>query len=44
MRSFLEKYKPEKAYVVNLNLEKRERVYTTMVHFLPFYKIFTEEF
>lgn len=38
-RSFIEKYKPERALVVNLTLEKEEKVGKTRVIFLPFYRL-----
>lgn len=44
IRSFIEKYRPERAYVINLNLERRIKINSTSVHFLPYYKIFTEKF
>lgn len=44
VRSFIEKYRPDRAYVINLNLERRIKINSTSVHFLPYYKIFTEKF
>lgn len=39
LRSFLGKYRPQKAVVVNLGLETQEVVEKTTVHFLPFFKV-----
>jgi len=42
LKSFIKKYKPEKALVINLSLEKSVTINSTKVTFLPFYKIMTE--
>jgi len=39
LRSFIGKYKPDNAYIINLTLDKTEVVSGTRVHFLPFHKI-----
>lgn len=39
LRSFIKKYQPEKALVVNLTLEKEEKIENTRVVFLPFYRL-----
>lgn len=39
LRSFVGKYHPQKAFVVNLGLEKTLTVNKTKIHFLPLYKI-----
>ncbi|HEX7319489.1 MAG TPA: ATP-binding protein [bacterium] len=41
LRSFIEKYKPETALIVNLKLEKTIGLNKTKIHFMPFYKIMT---
>lgn len=40
MRSFIEKYKPKEAWVVNLALNKEIKIGNTLVRFLPFYSLF----
>jgi len=40
MRSFLEKYNPKEAWVINLTLDEEILVGETTVKFIPFYKIF----
>ncbi len=42
LRNFIEKYKPQKALIVNLSFEERISVNKSDVYFLPFYKIMTE--
>lgn len=39
LRSFIEKYQPEKAVVVNMNLDETIMVNTTKIEFLPFYRL-----
>jgi len=39
LRSFIKHYKPEKAFVVNLDLESRIEVENTTVHILPYYRL-----
>lgn len=39
MRSFIEKYRPKEAWVVNLNFRAEIRVGNAMVKFLPFYEL-----
>lgn len=38
-RSFIEKYKPPEAWIINLNLEKELRINKTLVRFLPWYRL-----
>jgi predicted AAA+ superfamily ATPase len=38
-RSFLEKYSPKEAWVVNLNLEEEIEIGATRVKFIPYYRI-----
>lgn len=42
LRSFIEKYTPEKAFVINLTLDTVIRLNKTKIHFIPFYKITDE--
>ena len=44
LRSFIEAYKPAVAFVVNLNYERVVRLNQTTVKFLPYYKLYSEEF
>ncbi|PIP30942.1 ATPase [bacterium (Candidatus Howlettbacteria) CG23_combo_of_CG06-09_8_20_14_all_37_9] len=37
-RNYIEKYKPEKAYIINLSLKEMETLNTTIVYFIPFYE------
>ena len=39
LRSFIEKYTPQKAFVVNLSLEAEANFRGTKIHIIPFYKI-----
>ena len=39
LRSFITKYNPENAWVVNLGLEKRIKLGNTTLYFLPYYKL-----
>jgi len=39
LRSFIEKYNPEQAWVINLSLEDEIQISNTKVKFLPFYKL-----
>jgi len=41
-KSFIEKYQPKKAWVINLNLDKEIKLNKTKIRFLPFYKISSE--
>ncbi len=41
MRSFIEKYKPPKAFIVNLTLSKIVNLNRNKIYFIPFYKIMT---
>lgn len=42
LRSFIGKYNPEKAIIVNLNLDENVIINHTEVHIIPFYKLFSE--
>jgi len=42
LRSFIQKYNPEEAWVINLNLDKEIKVDNTIVKFLPFYFLFKD--
>jgi hypothetical protein len=39
LRSFIEKYNPENAYVINLNLNKTLNLRKTRLIFLPFHEL-----
>jgi hypothetical protein len=39
LRSFIDKYKPERAYIINLDLSKTLRIKKTTVFFLPFQEL-----
>lgn len=39
LRNFINKYVPQKAFVVNLNFEKEIKINQTTVYFIPFYKL-----
>lgn len=38
MRSFIKRYKPDRASVVNLGFEERIKIDSTEIHFIPFHK------
>ena len=40
LRSFIEKYRPKKAFIVNLNLREKVNISHTEVIFLPFWELF----
>jgi len=40
LKSFIEKYSPEKAIIVNLNLKTKLKIKNTEVIFFPFYEMF----
>lgn len=44
LRSFIEKYLPEKAYIVNLNFAFKKKINGTVVEFIPYYKLLNSEF
>ena len=44
LRSFIEKYSPERAYVMNLSLTETLDVKGTAVSFLPFYELLRPTF
>ena len=39
MRSFVEKYEPEEAWVINLSLKQNIQIGSTIVKFIPFYEV-----
>jgi predicted AAA+ superfamily ATPase len=39
LRSFLDKYKPERAYIINLDLSKTLKINKTTLSFLPFHEL-----
>lgn len=39
LRSFIEKYQPQKAYIVNLSLEEKMKIGETWIEALPFFKL-----
>jgi len=43
LHSFIKKYNPQKALIVNLNFEKEIKEKETIVKFIPFYKLITEK-
>jgi predicted AAA+ superfamily ATPase len=43
LRSFIEKYDPSEAYIVNLDFRKAVRIGKTMLFFLPFYELLSKE-
>ena len=43
LRSFINKYNPQKAYIINLNLDTIETSNYTELIFLPYYKLLFEE-
>jgi len=44
LRSFIEKYSPEQAFVVNLSLQETIRVGTTDVQFIPWWRLYEIDF
>ncbi len=42
-RSFLKKYNPKKAFIINLTLEKKVKVEKTEVNFIPYTKLFDDK-
>jgi hypothetical protein len=39
LRSFIDTYQPEEAWIINLSLEKTELLGDTAVRFIPWFKI-----
>ena len=39
LRSFIDKYKPEQAYIINLDLSKTLKINKTTLFFLPFHEL-----
>jgi hypothetical protein len=44
MRSFIERYKPKKAFIVNLELESTFCLNSTKLYVVPYYKLLTDCF
>ena len=42
-RSFIQKYKPQVGYIINLDLDKTIQIDNTIVRFIPYTKLFTED-
>ncbi|OQY01757.1 MAG: ATPase [Bacteroidetes bacterium 4572_117] len=42
-RSFIDKYKPKTAYIINLSLDKTIQLDNTAIRFIPYTKLFTED-
>ncbi|MBW2109314.1 MAG: ATP-binding protein [Deltaproteobacteria bacterium] len=43
-RNFIARYRPQRAYVINLTLERSTQLEETMVHFIPFYRLILASF
>ena len=43
-RNFIDSYHPKKGYIINLSYENQVRINQTMVKFIPYYKLYTENF
>lgn len=43
LRSFIEKYSPKEAYVINLKFDKMIKINNTKVSFIPFYKLISNK-
>lgn len=43
LKSFIKKYQPKKAMIINLELEKTLKIENTSIRFLPYYKIIFEK-
>ena len=39
LRSFIDKYNPEKAYIINLDLSKTTKIKKTTLFFMPFHEL-----
>ena len=44
LRSFIQKYNPQEAWVINLDLEEEMKIKNTTVKFLPFHSLFSKAF
>ena len=42
-RSFIDKYKPQRGYIVHLGKAMRQKINTTTIFFMPYYKFFLEK-
>ena len=42
-RSFIQKYKPKTAFIINLGLDKTTQIDSTTVRFIPYTKVLTED-
>jgi len=40
-RSFINKYEPKEAFIINLSLDKEVKIGKTKVRIIPFYKLFS---
>jgi len=43
LRSFIEKYHPEQAFIVNLSLHETLRIHDTTLHFIPYHELLRPE-
>ncbi len=43
-RNFITTYRPERAYVINLDYQNEINIENTLIRFLPYYKLYEEEF
>jgi len=41
LRSFINKYEPQNAYIVNLSLKSKIKINKTTIHFIPYTKLFS---
>ena len=39
LRSFIDKYNPERAYIINLKLNKSIKIKKTTLYFIPFHEL-----
>ena len=42
LRSFIDKYNPEQAYIINLDLSKTFKIKKTTLFFLPFHELLSQ--
>ena len=43
LKSFIKKYQPKRAMIINLELEKTLKIENTLIQFLPYYKVIFEK-
>ena len=43
LRSFIRRYEPSKAYIINLNYKKITKTEKTTIYFIPFYELITSD-